>query len=286
MLNVYNSYNEFLQSKTDYGIFLTDNSIDLDNWSHFQVKNTFIYFKHKQPIDVTFIIQGLPKEETFIKLICSLLRVGYVHLSIWNRDTLNLDEVTNFVKQNGIQNGQNIYLQVHSTLFGLIQCKTHYAIKVRADEWYDDFSEFILSMKKHPNKITTHTMFFRTISQYPYHISDHVIGGTKENLLKMFNNAKYMLETKEHLPKIPRMLPHCPEQWLTVAYMRNFYSQDELKDNIKEKMITHFHIVPIGIFKDFFLTYTWQKKRCHVLGVKDLKNHSHAFAIVDINKIA
>jgi hypothetical protein len=283
---VYNSYDAFLQSKAKCGIFKSDRFIKLDNWDYFLIKDTYVYYKHSKSHDVTFIVQGLPKEDTFVKLVCSLLRFGYVQLSTWDRSSMNVEDVTHFIKQNGIENGQNIYLQVYSTLSGLNKCSTPYAIKVRADEYYDDFALFIANMKTYSDKITTHTMFFRTLGQYPYHISDHIIAGKTSNVLKMFNSAKQMLEEKQKLPKIPRMLQHCPEQWLTVAYMKCFYTDDELLDNIPEKMITHFNVVPLGIFKDFILTYSMNNKRSYIKGTEDLRNHSHAFSIINISKYA
>lgn len=287
VMNVYNNYQEYKTSNAQFGIIhSTTKCSNLDTtWNELHLNNLhFIYYKHPSPQDTTFIVQGLPKEETFLRLILTLLQYGEVIISTW--DTLDLESTLKFIKENNIENGQNIYLQIFTTLAGLNKCKTKYAVKVRADEWYKDFSIFLSKMKSKPDKITTHNMFFRTLGQYPYHISDHVIGGLTENLLKMFNSAKYMLETKIPLPHIPRILSHIPEQWLTVAYIRCFYNDDEILRNIRDKMIKHFQIVHMGAFKDFILRYTWHNQRHVINGVQELKDHSHAFAITDVIKIA
>lgn len=287
-MEIFNSYHEYLKSNKNNGVIKSDTEIDLliiNQWNYLYINNIYIYYKHPNLCDVTFVIQGLQKKETFIKFICNLLLFGYVEIA--TSDFYNQDEILEYIKKNNIQNGQNIYLQVFSSLTGLKKCKTKYAIKVRADEFYEDFSKFIILMKKSPNKLTTHNMFFRKLGQYPYHISDHVIGGTTENLLKMFTMCKEMLDTKQTLPNVPRVLNHCPEQWLTTAYMRCFYTKEELNDysTIKEKMVKHFQVLPMNVFKDFILRYTSENIRYTINGFNDLKNHSHAFAVTHILKL-
>lgn len=284
-MEIFDTYEKYLESKKTFGVFKSRNNIDKllnDQWKYFYVDNIYIYYNHPKPCDVTFVIQGLSKKETFIKLICNLLLYGYVELATW--EFYNQDKVLDYINKNNIENRQNIYLQVFTSLSGLQKCKTKYAIKVRADEWYDDFSKFIMIMTKTPNKITTHNMFFRKLGEYPYHISDHVIGGTTENLLKMFTMCKKMLDTKQTLPDIPRVYDKCPEQWLTIAYMNCFYTQDDLTNysKINEKMIKHFQVTPMNVFKDFLLRYTSENIRYTINGFNDLKNHSHAFGVINI----
>jgi hypothetical protein len=256
---------------------------DLKDWNLIIVQDKYIYYKNPKNTDITFIVQGLPRSDTYVKLICNLLKFGHVEISTW--DVLDQDEVIDYIKTNDIQNGQNIYLQVYTTLEGIKKCKTKFAIKVRADEWYENFTAFITVMKRAPNKITTHNMFFRTHGQYPYHISDHIIGGTTDNMLKMFTTCKHMLDTKQKLPKIPRMLDCCPEQWLTVAYMKCFYKDEELLSDITKKMMTHFQILPVNLFNDFLLRYTSEGKRYIITGTQELKDHLHAFGITNINNV-
>lgn len=278
--------------KASHGVVVSNDQLqeyEKCKWDYLKIHSLHVYYKHRTESNVTFIVQGRIKEDIFMKLVLNLLNFGHVILSTWDSQSfgnvLDQQQVAEYISSNQIQNGQNVYFQVHSTLAGLLKCSTEYAIKVRADEWYNDFSSFIQCMKQWPDKITTHNMFFRKIGEYPYHISDHVIGGKTENLLRMFKMCKKNLEENKSLPAIPRMLSICPEQWLTVAYMRCFYDEESILSNIKEKMTTHFQIVPVDSFKDFRLSYTWQNIRHYVTGTTDLDNHSHAFAIKSVDNI-
>lgn len=284
-MKLFYSLQEYTESQLDYGIIVINHPLDyklFNDWSCVILErfDIFVYYKHNFKPDVTFIIHGVPNKDVFINMITNVLHYGDVIISTW--DILNIDTVLNYINKKCIQNGQNIYLQVYSTYYGLQKSKTKFAIKVRADEYHENFSEFINQIKTHPEKIITHNMFFRKLDQYPYHFSDHLIGGTTENLFKMFNTCKNILNCDGKLPKVPRMLPHCPEQWLTTSYLRCFYSDQELLQDIKTKMIKHFLIVPIDTFVNFVLTYNWQNKRHVVNGINDLPAHQHAFALKNI----
>jgi predicted RNA binding protein YcfA (HicA-like mRNA interferase family) len=285
-LLVYKGMEKYLNAS--HGVIMFNHRVkELDKtesgWNYLHFKSSHVYYKHPNKSDVTFIVQGRIKEDIFLKLVLNLLKFGHVILSTWS--VIDQQKVIDYINSNRIHNGQNVYLQVYSTLEGLLKCKTEYAIKVRADEWYSDFTDFIKSMRDCPNKITTHNMFFRKLGEYPYHLSDHVIGGKTNNLIKMFKMCKTNLEENKSLPPIPRMLAICPEQWLTVAYMRCFYEEQHLLSDVKQKMTLHFQIVPVNTFKDFRLSYTWQGRRHYVTGITDLSNHSHAFGIDSIDDI-
>lgn len=291
-MEVFENYTSFIDSSNTCGIIKSTVLLNLPDFDVIKLNNKqFIYYKHKNATNITFIVQGMPLNDTnadynTVKIVCNLLRFGHVVLSTWD-NLRNLNRILIYIRENNIQNAQNLFLQVYSTYVGLHRCKTEYAIKVRADEWYQDFSYFIIAMQNHPHHITTHNMFFRNIGQYPYHMSDHVIGGKRENLLKMFQSCKDILEKKESLPDIPRMLKCCPEQWLTISYLRCFYSKMDLLnyDTITEKMQRHFFIVPITAFKDFRIRYTWNKIRYNIKGIEELEKHTHAFVISDISEV-
>ena len=83
----------------------------------------------------------------------------------------------------------NMNYHVASTLNGLKKVTTKYAIKLRSDEYYSDLSKFVEKIKNNPEKVITSNFFFSQDDSEPFHPSDHVIGGTTENLLSMFNYA-------------------------------------------------------------------------------------------------
>lgn len=291
-MEVFENYTKFVDSSKSFGIIKSTVLLNLHDFCVIKLnEKQFIYYKHENKPNVTFVVQGMPLKDVIAEyniedIVCNLLKFGFVVMATWD-NLKNLKRILIYIRENNIENGQNVFLQVYSTYIGLNKCKTEYAIKVRADEWYKDFSAFITAMQNHPDHLITHNMFFRNIGQYPYHISDHVIGGKTENLLKMFQSCKDILDKKETLPDIPRMLTCCPEQWLTVAYMRCFYTKDDLLDidKITEKMQKHFFIVPITAFKDFRIRYTQHKKRYNIKGIQELQNHSHAFVISDISEV-
>lgn len=257
-----------------------------DDWNLIKVKGMYIYYQHRTPQDITFVVQGLERDETLLKFIFTLLEFGHVQLATWaSSEGLDLTRMEAHIKDKGIHNEQNIYLQVMSTWYGLEKCKTKFAIKVRADEWYENFRPFIECMKKNPHKIVTLDLFFRTLGQYPYHISDHIIGGKTTYVFKMFDSCRRLLENKGTLPNMTRVHKVIPEQWLTISYLRCFYAEDIIMTKPRENMIAHFEIVPVATFENFYIRYFRNNKRHIIQNKDDLKNHQHAFTISNINDI-
>jgi hypothetical protein len=168
---------------------------------------------------------------------------------------------------------------VNSTLEGLKKSNTKYSIKVRADEYYENWGPFIDKMTNEPTKILTNNVFFRKVERYPFHISDHIIGGLTENLLTMFRNTKRSLQLKKIPPHVTKGIP---EQWLTIGFLLSKYSEDQLKlikgpQRIRETMAKYFHFICVEDFRDFVISYT-KGTRKRVNGLRDLKNHQ----IIDV----
>jgi len=234
--------------------------------------------------DLTFIIQGkMVDRDLLIRNIRNLCRYGKVVLAIWDI-TPGLDEakILDYIRLNRINNEQNVYLQVYTTLNGLNSVNTPFVIKVRADEYYSNFNPLIDRMNGNLNKIITTNIFFRKTVTHPYHISDHIIGGLREHVQKMFTNCKRMLESKKSFRMITRGIP---EQWLTVGYLLSYYTEDDLKKDPKGKMISHFNVVNVVDFEEFTFVYTQ-----HFRGKKIKKsvtngNMSEIKNVIDINSI-
>jgi hypothetical protein len=102
---------------------------------------------------------------------------------------------------------QNIDLQVISTLNGLKEVQTDYVIKVRGDEFFSNLYLVYNRMKEAHPKVLVSSIFFRRLGMYLYHISDHIICSTTENLNIMFektydllvNNIKFNDTPESHL---------------------------------------------------------------------------------------
>ena len=239
-----------------------------------------VYIKKEIREDITFIVQGKLDDKIYFKNISNLVRYGMVVESIWGRNDLVEECVNEHIRANGINNGQNIYYQVYSVVEGLKKCETEYVIKVRGDEYYDNWEKYIKKIKEERSKIITTNIFFRHPKNKAYHISDHIIGGTRENMEKMFYSCKDNLDKKKILVLANS---HIPEQLLTISYLNELNIDITIK-NANENTVKYFYIVDLNDFEDFIVTYTVSgspRKRHWVNGIDDLKKHS----IIDIRSI-
>lgn len=234
--------------------------------------------------DITFVIQGkMTDKDILLRNIRNLCKWGKVVLCVWGvTPTLDEQKILEYIRLNRINNEQNVYLQVYTTLSGLTSVDTPFAIKVRADEYYSNFGPFIEEMESHLDKIVTTNVFFRKTRSHKYHISDHIIGGLTDNVTKMFTNCKRLLGSKRTPQNVTSFIP---EQWLTVGYLLSYYTEDSLKSDPKEKMISHFRIVPLEKFEDFIVVYTQhirgKKIKTQVRGLKEMSSHK----LVDVTSI-
>ena len=89
----------------------------------------------------------------------------------------------------------NVYRQCISTLAGLERTTTAMAIKLRADEYYEDLSVVLARMAANPNKIVTNNIFFLRDHIRKFHASDHLMGGSTQALTAMFGISKQRCET-------------------------------------------------------------------------------------------
>lgn len=62
--------------------------------------------------------------------------------------------------------------------------KYDYAIKIRTDEYFENYIPLMEKMKSNPDKIICSNIFFR--KDFPYHIGDHIISGSYKNLKEFF----------------------------------------------------------------------------------------------------
>ena len=148
--------------------------------------------------DVTFVIQG-PANSISISNIDNLLKFGKVIISCYNTDDLQKYNIPSEVKviQNPPatehslwhprKNIQNSFFQAYTTLNGLNHVDTEFAIKMRGDESFEDFSSFIEKMKQSPEKYTTINFLFRKDSHFKFHPSDHLFGAKTSILKDAFN---------------------------------------------------------------------------------------------------
>ncbi len=176
--------------------------------------------------DITFVVQGVMHPHCVANLF-NYLRHGDVVFSVWkdaprimsrgafkDRSKMIPDYVEKFykayspVKKNkvtfrlhdtislrelhrkGIYNYNNVFYQMYTTLHGMKNVDTKYVVKVRADEYYTDMDALVEKIKtQDAKKIVTTNTFFRKLSEFPWHPSDHVVGGETQNMKKLFKKG-------------------------------------------------------------------------------------------------
>jgi hypothetical protein len=141
-------------------------------------------------MNVSILIQGHVTEECYNYYCNNYLKYPVI-ISTW--DYIEIDfskKPDNFIilknKMPSHNGHQNSNLQITSTLYGLDIIKSKFVIKIRGDEYYSNIEEIIKSIYFKPNKIHMAPVFFRHPNSFPFHGSDHLIAGTRDNLLKMF----------------------------------------------------------------------------------------------------
>lgn len=207
--------------------------------------------------DVTIIIQGKLEQESYDFYIQKYFNCAVI-ISTWydtKIDFSNLPKnfkvlLSPYPKEAG---DQNINYQITSTLNALEMVKTEYAIKVRGDEYWSYPENIYASIKSEPNKLHTSSVFFRAWQYCEYHMSDHIIAGTTENLITLFTTTKRNVELgRLNISKMKVdgvfekwVHTHAPEERLTKSYLEakegNLF---ELEDG-RELMKKHFQILDI-----------------------------------------
>jgi len=202
--------------------------------------------------DLTIILQGRCEVEQ-IKLWIENYSEWNVIISTWIDNDIPFDLPHNwkliqaeYPERYG--NYQNLDYQVTSTLNGLNEVKTKYAVKIRADEYWSNMDIVYNKMKSNENKVLCGSMFFRPLGLYAYHISDHIICATTENLKIMFEGTYRILIENIRLN-------NCSESLLGCGFVFSKENIDVLKEFPK------LHLYSDGYLKKWF----------HIIDVNELK---------------
>jgi hypothetical protein len=210
--------------------------------------------------DLTILIQGRCEIEQIKRWIENYKDINII-LSIWDDSNLNLEFPSNWIviqspyKDRYATNCRNIDLQIESTLAGLQFVKTKYTIKVRGDEYWSNMHLVYEKIKTDENKVLCGSMFFRPIDLYAFHISDHIIGATTDNIKFMFENTKDGL-----LKNIWQYnVPECMFGFYYVGYKENFDFTNigkYLDTSCAEHLKKHFNIIDVNLLTPFTSTET------------------------------
>jgi hypothetical protein len=216
--------------------------------------------------DVTLIIQGRITQETFDFYVKNY-KGWDVIISTWVGLNINYSELPDgftllISKLPEIGGFQNLNYQLVSTLNGLTKTKNPYVIKVRGDEQWSNLENVAKLIKSQPNKIWCSSVFFRPWVYTHYHVSDHIIAGTLENLLTMFQSTKYNFENEliYYIKNGEKTLYWEPEIMLTRSYIKakapNRYEKVDGRILIAE----YFDIIDIDVLKPFLIKANIFKK--------------------------
>jgi hypothetical protein len=213
--------------------------------------------------DVTIIIQGNITQETYDFYKKSIDNFP-VLISTWSDCKIDFSDLPNnfkvlFSKLPSEPGAQNFHFQVVSTLNALESIKTKYAIKVRGDEFYSNLQYIFNVLRVEPNKIHTSSIFFRAWQYAEYHVSDHIIAGTTENLLVMFRACKYNFDTnKLNVSKWKidgkfhkYVTTHAPEERITKSYIHAKSPDRFEKVDGRILMKEYFDILDLDLLKPY-----------------------------------
>jgi len=151
--------------------------------------------------DVTIIIQGKIYQDSYDFYIKNYTECPVI-ISTWTDCKIDFSNIPNnfivILAPIPIESGkQNINYQLVSTLNALKRVTTPLVIKIRGDEYYSNIESIYNQIKMEQNKIHTAPIFFRAWQFAEYHISDHIIAGTKERVILMFKETKKNFDTGE-----------------------------------------------------------------------------------------
>lgn len=151
--------------------------------------------------DVTLIIQGRLYEDSYDFYIKNYTQCPVI-ISTWTDCKIDFSNIPNnfivILAPLPLDGGkQNINYQLVSTLNALKRVTTPLVIKIRGDEYYSNIESIYNQIKMEQDKIHTASIFFRAWQFAEYHISDHIIAGTKERVMLMFKESKKNFDTGE-----------------------------------------------------------------------------------------
>ena len=207
--------------------------------------------------DVTLIIQGRLYQDSYDFYVKNYTQCPVI-ISTWTDCKIDFSNIPNnfivILAPLPLDGGkQNINYQLVSTLNALKRVTTPLVIKIRGDEYYSNIESIYNQIKMEQNKIHTASIFFRAWQFAEYHISDHIIAGTKERVMLMFketkknfdtgemNISKWKLEGKFHR----WITTEAPEERITKSYLNSI---DPFRYDIIDGVILmkeHFDILDI-----------------------------------------
>ena len=213
--------------------------------------------------NTTIIIQGKIEQDCY-EFYKNKYHNCPVIISTWAGTNIDFSELPkNFkllIAPLPLESGdQNIIYQLVSTLNALDLVKTKYVIKMRGDEYWSYPENIYESIKLEPNKLHCSSVFFRAWQYCEYHMSDHIIAGTTQNLITLFTATKHnwnagrlnVSKWKVDGTFTRYIHTHAPEERLTKSYLEVKESDRFEKEDGRILMKEHFSILNIDLLKPY-----------------------------------
>jgi len=222
--------------------------------------------------DCTIIIQGKLENDSYDFFVKKYDNCQVI-ISTWSETNIDFSNIPkNFkviLSPLPTESGdQNINYQIVSTLTALEMVKTKYVIKMRGDEYWSYPENIYQSIISSSDKLWSSSVFFRAWQYAEYHISDHIIAGTLENLMILFKAAKYNWDNgRLNISKwkidgnFNRYIKtHAPEERLTKSYLEAKDPERFEKVDGRFLMKIHFDILNIDLLKPYKIKANLFKK--------------------------
>ena len=126
----------------------------------------------------------------------------------------------------GITGDSTFYWACLSTYNGLLESTAEYIVKMRSDEYYENFSVLKKELRKSKNKFVFGNIFYKLLwLKRPYHLGDHVYATRKDVILngiqaalEYYNGGAFSKEEDYHVKEIDQNI-HCAEIVLAQMYL-------------------------------------------------------------------
>lgn len=198
--------------------------------------------------DVTIIVQGLLEQDCYDFYLKNYKNCKVI-ISTWSNTKINFSNLPNnftvlLSKLPTKAGQQNINYQLVSTIQALKYVDTKYVIKTRGDEYWSNFEYAISSLMLDDSKLYTSSIWFRHFLFMAYHISDHLICGTTDNLKKMFYSCKENWDNGLYES-------YHPEVSLTKSYLNNIEPNRFGIVDGRILMNQYFSILDMNMMRDY-----------------------------------
>lgn len=151
--------------------------------------------------------------------------------------------------------------QLESTINAFQYVKTPYLVKARGDEFYSNLYRFAKEIIIKNTQIICSDIFYRGLEKNYFHISDHLMGGTSENIMALFKNThKQVIDGWKIDDQFPQK--HNPEPYLGfgfISYMekidkhehKHFFNQEKSYPLVEK----YFDSFPVEKLAPFHVRY-------------------------------